>query len=217
MDNLLTQERIDKIFRDRPTADEKREMAEFHRPIYIRLLIMNIPLLIIVIMAIVNYKPYYLFLIGIFLLFDAYIILRLKITPALARKRYIKMVNKYGKDNLIGQIRNPDTRSFIITPDNVDSYCFITPDYLIITQVCIIPLADIKSLTIKPKNYDQALIDRTTKNPEIASDLQNMCDMPVTFKDGTSKNYFIAIRREYIADFLGILKEREEARSRYVY
>ena len=94
MDNLLTQERIDKIFRDRPTADEKREMAEFHRPIYIRLLIMNIPLLIIVIMAIANFKPYYLFLIGVFLLFDAYLILKLKITPVLARKRYIKMVNK---------------------------------------------------------------------------------------------------------------------------
>lgn len=211
----LTPGQLEEILSDKPPQDEQDEDKRIKRKTVLRILRTNIIPLIIIIFCLffTRGKIVPIAMLVMIALLDAAMIIYLYAKPAFFVHRYAKMLRKYGKENLAGQIRAPETVMFLVTPGNISSYSFITPDFLIVPFVCVISLNEIKTLTLNKKEYPEELIVKSFESEKYREDMRNIYMMPVKYKNGKVREYLLAVRSEDARTFIDLFGYREHSRN----
>ena len=138
---------------------------------------------------------------------DIYIVAKFIEVTVVRPKRYVKMVARYGRENLASQLRDTASFGFFIDEDNYGNLTVLTLDYLMENGEFVYALKDIASLTMS-KHDVSAEQAAKMKNDHTRKVLSCAYRLEITMKDGKKISELIGLLTSDINPFFTYLQQR---------
>ena len=138
---------------------------------------------------------------------DIYIVAKFIEVTVVRPKRYVKMVERYGRENLASQLRDTASFGFFIDEDNYGNLTVLTLDYLMENGEFVYALKDIASLTMS-KHDVSAEQAAKMKSEHTRKVLSCAYRLEITMKDGKKISELIGLLTSDINPFFTYLQQR---------
>ena len=143
----------------------------------------------------------------IFVVFDFYIVVKFIDVKFVRPKRYLKMVGRYGRENLAAQLNNTAAFGFFIDEDQYHNLTVLTLDYLMENGEFVYALKDITSLTMSKHDVSEEQISRF-KNEHTKNVLRCAYRLEITMRDGKKLTELVGMLTPDINPFFTYLQQR---------
>lgn len=138
---------------------------------------------------------------------DIYIVAKFIEVMVVRPKRYVKMVARYGRENLASQLSDTASFGFFIDEDDYDNLTVLTLDYLMENGEFVYALKDIASLTMSKHDVPAEQTARM-KNDHTRKVLSCAYRLEITMKDGKKVSELIGLLTSDINPFFTYLQQR---------
>ena len=138
---------------------------------------------------------------------DIYIVAKFIEVTVVRPKRYLKMVERYGRENLASQLSDTASFGFFIDEDNYGNLTVLTLDYLMENGEFVYALKDIASLTMSKHDVpaEQAAKMKSEHTRKVLSCAYRL---EITMKDGKKISELIGLLTSDINPFFTYLQQR---------
>ncbi len=127
----------------------------------------------------------------------------------LQQRRYTAMVRQIGRDELLRELKSDMTISSCVAADELGTFAFITPTYIVMAFTFAVKISDIDSLTIQKRYYRESLL-ATIKKTSLIEMMRNVYMLNIVLKDGRRLHYPICF---YPADCEVFIKTIRDIRG----
>ena len=138
---------------------------------------------------------------------DIYIVAKFIEVTVVRPKRYVKMVARYGRENLASQLSDTTAFGFFVDEYNYGNLTVLTLDYLMENGEFVYALKDIASLTMS-KHDVPAEQAAKMKNDHTRKVLSCAYRLEITMKDGKKISELIGLLTSDINPFFTYLQQR---------
>ena len=138
---------------------------------------------------------------------DIYIVAKFIEVTVVRPKRYVKMVERYGRENLASQLRDTTAFGFFVDEDNYGNLTVLTLDYLMENGEFVYALKDIASRTMS-KHDVSAEQAAKMKSEHTRKVLSCAYRLEITMKDGKKISELIGLLTSDINPFFTYLQQR---------
>lgn len=145
--------------------------------------------------------------ISIIVVLDLYIVVKFIDVSVVRRKKYIKMLNVYGRDNLAAQLSDTAAFGFFVDEDQYHNLTVLTLDYLIENGEFVYALKDIASITMSKHDIPEEQVQKL-KNEHTKKVLRCAYRLEITMRDGSKNTQLIGLLTPDINPFFTYLQQR---------
>ena len=141
------------------------------------------------------------------LAFDTYVITKFVGSKYVSPAAFKKAVAKYGRENVLAQLRDSSALGFFIDEDNYVSLTILTLDYLIGANEFLFALKDIKAIVVSKSDVPEERL-QVYKDEHIRNVLRCVYMIEVTQASGISKRQYVSLTTPDLNAFFGYIQQR---------
>ena len=148
-----------------------------------------------------------LFFLCFIVVFDIYVITKFIDIKVVRPKRYLKMVGRYGRENLVAQLSDTAAFGFFVDEDEYHNLTVLTLDYIMEHGEFVYALKDISSITLSKHDVTEEQITKF-RSEHTRNVLRCAYNMEIILKDGRKLSELIGLLTTDINPFFGYLQQR---------
>lgn len=138
---------------------------------------------------------------------DIYIVAKFIEVKAVRPKRYVKMVGRYGRENLAAQLNDTAAFGFFIDEDQYHNLTALTLDYIMENGEFVYALKDITSITMSKHDVSEEQVAKF-RNEHTKNVLRCAYKMEITLRDGKKVTELIGLLTSDINPFFAYVQQR---------
>lgn len=134
-------------------------------------------------------------------------------TRSKSNQRLKSTVEKYGRDNLAMDLRDPDNEVFMLHPDKLETYVIVSSRYVYFSKMAVFALNDIKDayidlndMTSQMKSHDNDVRPYDPKKKNVSETMRFCKPAYITTKDGHTERLLVGLDREQMDRLNSILR-----------
>ena len=128
-------------------------------------------------------------------------------------KRLKSTVEKYGRDNLEMDLRDPRNEVFMLHPDKLETYVIVSSRYVYFSKMAVFAIDDIKEayidlndMTSQVKSHDNDVRPYDPKKKNVSETMRFCKPVYISTKDGHKERLLVGLDREQMDELNSILR-----------